>query len=117
MATTAEALAVALEHHQAGRLSDAEAIYRQIVEAEPNHADAWHLLGVIAHQAGQFETAIEYIGRAIALNGNDGAFPSNLGEVYRARRMFSEAIASYRRALELSPHLADGVPGTGYGTI
>ena len=55
MATIPEALAIAIQHHQAGRLQAAEQIYRQILAVEPNHADAIHLLGVIAHQAGKHE--------------------------------------------------------------
>ena len=80
MATISEALAIAIQHHQAGRLQAAEQIYRQILQVEPNHADAIHLLGVIAHQVGKHEIAVEYIGRAIGLNGNAAAFHNNLGE-------------------------------------
>ena len=61
MATISEALAIAIQHHQAGRLQAAEQIYRQILAVEPNHADAIHLLGVIAHQAGKHELAVQYI--------------------------------------------------------
>jgi protein O-GlcNAc transferase len=70
MRTIPQALALALQHHQAGRLQAAEQIYRQILQTQPNHAEAIHFLGVIAHQVGQHETAMEYISRAIALNGN-----------------------------------------------
>ena len=58
MATVQEALAAGLAHHQAGRLADAEAIYRDILAVEPRHAEALHLLGVLAHQIGQNEAAI-----------------------------------------------------------
>ena len=75
MATISEALAIAIQHHQAGRLQAAEQIYRQILQAEPNHADAIHLLGVIAHQVGKHEVAVEYIGRAIGLKGECGCLP------------------------------------------
>ena len=61
MATISEALTIAVQHHQAGRLEAAEQIYRQIVAVEPNQADARHLLGVIASQAGGHEIAVEYI--------------------------------------------------------
>ena len=80
MATISEALAIAVQHHQAGRLQAAEQIYRQILAVEPNHADALHLLGVIAHQLGKHEAAVEYIARAIGLNGNAAVFHSNLGK-------------------------------------
>jgi tetratricopeptide (TPR) repeat protein len=107
MATISEALAIAVRHHQAGRLQAAEQIYRQILAVEPDHADVIHLLGVIAHQAGKHDVAVEYIGRAIGLNGNAAAFHNNLGEAYRALRRIPEAIDSYRRALELKPDYAE----------
>ena len=107
MATISEALAIAIQHHQAGRLQAAEQIYRQILAVEPNHADAIHLLGVIAHQAGKHEIAVEYIERAIGLQGNAAAFHNNLGEAYRALCRVPEAVACYRRALELKPDYAE----------
>ena len=61
MATISEALAIAVQHHQAGRLQAAEQIYRQILAAEPNQADAWHLLGVINGQTGNHQRSVEYI--------------------------------------------------------
>jgi tetratricopeptide (TPR) repeat protein len=106
MATISEALAIAVQHHQAGRLQAAEQIYRQILAVEPNRAHAWHLLGVVAHQVGRHGIAVEYIGRAIELNGTEADFHNNLGEVYRALRRIPEAAACCRRALELNPGLA-----------
>ena len=79
MATIPEALALAIQYHQSGRLQAAEQIYRQILQAEPNHVDAIHLLGMIAHQAGQHGIAVELIERAIRLQGNVPVFHNNLG--------------------------------------
>jgi tetratricopeptide (TPR) repeat protein len=107
MATIVETLATGLQHHQAGRLQAAEQIYRQVLTAEPNQADALHLLGMIAHQAGQYAVAVEYIERAIALRGSAAGYHNNLGTVYRAMRRLPEAVACYRRALELAPGLAE----------
>ena len=50
MATIPEALAIAIQHHQGGRLPTAVQIYRQILAVEPNHANAIHLLGLISRQ-------------------------------------------------------------------
>ena len=69
MATIPEALAIAFQHHQAGRLVIAEQIYRQILEVQPNDPDSIHLLGVIALQVGKPEVAVQYFARAIELNG------------------------------------------------
>jgi tetratricopeptide (TPR) repeat protein len=107
MATISEALATAIQHHQAGRLQAAEQIYRQILAIDPNHPDALHLLGVLAHQVGRHEVAAEYIGRAIAVKDNAAAFHNNVGEVYRALHRPAEAVACYRRALKLEPGYAE----------
>jgi predicted O-linked N-acetylglucosamine transferase (SPINDLY family) len=107
MATTAEALQMALEHHQAGRLHQAQQIYQQILETEPRHADALHLLGVVAHQGGQYDTAIDLISRAIASNPSVPAFHNNLGEAYRGKHRLPEAMASYQQALRLNPAYGD----------
>ena len=107
MATISEALAIALQHHQAGRLQAAEQVYRQVLQVEPNQPDALHLLGVIASQMGKHEVAIEYIGRAIGLIGNQAAFHNNLGEAYRALHRIPEAVACYSRAIELKPDYAE----------
>jgi predicted O-linked N-acetylglucosamine transferase (SPINDLY family) len=103
MATLSEALAIALEHHQSGRLDLAEDIYRRILAVEPEHAEAWHLTGVVAHQRGQHEAAAQAIRRAIDLQPSDARFHNNLGEAYRASGQNQEAVACYRRAVELAP--------------
>ena len=107
MATIPDALAIARQHHLAGHLQEAEQIYRQILAVEPNHADALHLLGVLAHQVGEHLVAVATIERAIGLKGNQAAFHNNLGEAYRALRRWSEAVACYRRGLELDPAYAE----------
>jgi protein O-GlcNAc transferase len=102
-----EVLAVALSHHQAGRLSDAERLYRQILEIDPNHVDALHFLGVLAHQAGRNDVAVDLIGKAIARNGRVPFFHNNLGNALKAQGKLEEAVASYRRALALVPDYFD----------
>ena len=103
MATVPEALTIAVEHHQRSRLQAAEQIYRQILQAEPKHADALHLLGVIAAQVGKHALAIEHIARAIRVNGNVAAFHNSLGNALRYQGNLHEAAACYRQALKLDP--------------
>ena len=68
MITITEALQAGLDHHRAGRLREAEKLYRHVLEMHPGHASARHLLGLIAFQAGRHEQALELltteIGRA-----------------------------------------------------
>jgi predicted O-linked N-acetylglucosamine transferase (SPINDLY family) len=101
------AFQIAVQHHQCGRLSEAEALYRQILAAAPQHADALHLLGVMAHQVGRNDAAIELIRQSIALAPSVPDFHSNLGEACRAAGRLDEAIAAYRQAIALKPGYAE----------
>ena len=107
MANLDEALATALRLHQAGRLQDAEPIYQQILKSEPDHVDALHLLGVLAHQRGDHARAVAFIARAIGLDGSQAAFHNNLGNALGSQGQLAEAIASYQRALQLRPNYAE----------
>ncbi len=106
MATIPEQFSLAVEHHQAGRLQAAESLYRQILAVEPNHADAIHLLGMVAYQQGQHEVAAQFVQRAIALDGNAAVFHNNLSQVFKDQGKLDEAVACCRRALELKPDYA-----------
>jgi tetratricopeptide (TPR) repeat protein len=104
--TPEQAFALASQHQSQGRLKEAETILRQILQVRPNHAHALHLLGVIAHQAGKPELAIDLIGRAIASNGNVALFHANIGEMHRQQKRLAEAIAHGERAIALDPAMA-----------
>jgi len=92
---------LAVQHHKAGRLSEAEQIYRQIIEVEPRHADSLHLLGVISYQSGRPDLAIDLIRRALAFNPEMAEAYSNLGNAHKASAEFDQAIAAYRQALAI----------------
>ena len=101
--TLEQQLESGLLHHQAGRLAEAEAIYRQILSVDPNDADVLHLLGVIANQRGRHDEAIDLIGRAIALDPDYAEGHFNLGHALSDRGRLDEAIASYGKAIQLTP--------------
>jgi len=105
--TTQQAFALALQHHAAGRLGDAEMLYRQILAAQPGHAEAQHHLGIIAHQSGDNVQAVEWIRRAIALQADNPNAHSNLGNALLAQGRHGEAVAAYERALALNPGSAE----------
>lgn len=104
---------LALQHHQAGRLPEAEALYRDILARDQNCVDALHHLGIIAHQVGRYAVAAELIGRAAGLAPNHPAIHSNLGEAYRHLDRLDEAIASFQRALALQPDFPNALDNLG----
>src|SRR5208283_2358771 len=101
------ALQLAVKHHQNGELQQAEAIYHHVLLVDKRNADALHLLGVMAHQAGKNEEAIEFFEKAIGVN-QIAPFYNSAGEAYRALNKLDEAIVHYHRALSLQPdfHMA-----------
>jgi len=105
--TLPQAVQIALEHHRAGRLPEAEAIYQKVLQADPNYADALHLLGVIAYQVQKYALANELISRAIAINPGDAAYRSNLGNALRESGQPEAAVEQYRQALALQPGYAE----------
>ena len=113
MMTIAQAYQVAVQHHQAGRLAEAEAIYRQILALDPRHADSLHLLGVLALQAGRSDLAVDLIRQASALLPDEPAMHSNLGEACRRLGLLDEAIAECRRAIEIQPDFTDAYNNLG----
>jgi tetratricopeptide (TPR) repeat protein len=106
MLTTPQTIQQALEFHRRGDLQQAEKLYRQVLQANPRHADAWHLLGLVTQARGDAATALEYISRAIKLDGGQPIFHNHLGEVYRTTSRFAEAEQCCRRALALKEDFA-----------
>jgi tetratricopeptide (TPR) repeat protein len=105
--TIPQAVALALQHHQSGRLAEAEGIYRQVLAAQPQHGDALYLLGTLASQTGHLPEAIELLRRAVAANPMAAQYQSNLGQMLAASGQLDEAEQTLGRAIELSPDMAE----------
>ncbi|KAF0193036.1 MAG: hypothetical protein FD165_139 [Gammaproteobacteria bacterium] len=97
----------ALQHHQAGRLPDAEALYRQALVEQPDHPDALHLLGFVAYQCGRHQQALELISTALRRSPDAPDFHNHLGLVLAALGRPADAIASYGNALRLAPEFPE----------
>lgn len=73
----------AFKHYQAGRRSEAEALYRQILPTKPDHPHALHLPGMVAHETGTNEIAVELIDKAIRVKPSEFLYHNNLGNAPR----------------------------------
>lgn len=103
MPSNAEALQTAVRLLQGGRLAEAERICRAVLQAEPRHVPAIHLLGIVALHRGNPRAAIDVLTLAVRLEGNQPSLHINLGEALRAAGELDLAAASYRRAGALDP--------------
>jgi Flp pilus assembly protein TadD/2-polyprenyl-3-methyl-5-hydroxy-6-metoxy-1,4-benzoquinol methylase len=96
-------LVQAVRLHQAGQLNQAAALYRQVLNGDPNSADALHLLGMVALQQGEARTASELIASAIVLNDRQAPYHAHLALALQTLGDMEGAVAGYRRALALNP--------------
>lgn len=100
-------LQAGIRAHQAGRLTEAEAIYKAILVRNPEHADAMHLLGLVYHGAGQNERAYDWITKAVGHQPEAAIYHSNLADVCRSLGRLGESLVSAKRACALQPDLPE----------
>src|ERR1700688_4209590 len=90
------ALQEALAHQRAGRLSEAERLYRSILQARPDHPGISNNLGLALKDQGKLEEAAATFRRVLAVKPDDALGHCNLGNVLRLQGKPDEATASYR---------------------
>jgi tetratricopeptide (TPR) repeat protein len=92
---------------QQGQPIKAQALCEEILNLQPRHFEALHLLGVIAYQTKDHQKAIELIGKAIEINPGNPVFYSNHGIALQELKKLEEALASYNQAIAIKPDYAD----------
>jgi len=97
----------AVNHHWAGRLVEAESLYRQVLQVMPAHPDALHLLGVVSSQAGKYATALELIDKALVLKPNCAEILKDRGIALHGLQRYQAAVESYDKAIQLQPTFAE----------
>jgi len=100
-------LSRAADHLRAGRLTEAEVLFRQVVAQNPKHADALHLLGCTLSKANRSTEAIDFIRRAIAVDPKQSIFHNNLGLAFLTAGKKEEAILEFRAAITIRPDSFD----------
>ena len=108
-----EAVAIAVKLHQKGHFDEADTIYRQVLELNPNHPDVLHFLGVLLHQQGRSEQAIDLIRKAISINPNHPDFHNNLGNILKETGKPGDASKAYKACLKLDPDNANALCNLG----
>jgi tetratricopeptide (TPR) repeat protein len=91
----------ALEFHREGRLDQAELSYRKILEKNPDHGDALHLLGALCYQKRNFEEAVFYSQAALRHKTGDMDVCGNLGNALFACGRIDEAIRCFQEIIAM----------------
>lgn len=98
-------LALALLH--ANRARDAISACQDLVRAFPRHADGWHLLGLIALQAGDYAAAADMIGKAVEIAPATADYHANRGVALQELRELAAAVEHFDRAIALRADVAE----------
>jgi predicted TPR repeat methyltransferase len=101
--TVDEAIAIAMKYQRYGYPAEAEALYRQVLEVQPEQPDALHYLGVLAHDHGRGEEGMSLIRKSLELSPGQPDWHCNLGVVLQNRGLLQDAVGAYRQALALNP--------------
>jgi tetratricopeptide (TPR) repeat protein/glycosyltransferase involved in cell wall biosynthesis len=102
-----------IQHHERGELEKAEALYQQVLQQQPNNADALHLLGAIAYQRREYQKAERLVKQAIELNDTIPRFYNTLGNIYREQRQFDRSIELFQKAIDLHSNYAEAYNNIG----
>lgn len=97
----------AYNHHNQGRIDDAEKLYRSIISTSPNHSDALHLLGVIALERCDYDRALNLIKRAIVSYPGAAPYYNNLGLIFKKKGCVEEAMKAFGKAIEIDPKYSE----------
>ncbi len=106
-ASVSELMILGNRLHRQERFSEAETVFRAILDHDARNPAALHFLGVIAHQTGRHDAAVRLIRAAIAVAPNYHQAYNNLGNVYESMRQHVDAAEAYARATELKPDYKD----------
>jgi len=103
MATVAEVFSLGWKHHQAGGFVQAEQLYRQVLQADPSHSDAWCFLGAACQAQGKLAEAEANYRRAMQVLPGHASAHNCLGVLLAQRGQMAEAVASFQAARRSQP--------------
>ena len=107
-------LEAAVTAHRRGKIETASNLYRKVIAANPDNADAWHLLGVICLENGDFDQAAQLVTKAIQVVPAQAVYLNSLGNVFAAKGDSHQAERCYRKAIDLQPDYAEAHFGLGW---
>jgi predicted TPR repeat methyltransferase len=101
--TLEEAVAFAILLQKNEQLVEARELYRRVLDAAPNHPDALHYAGVLAHQQGHNDEAVALIERSLTIAPGRADCYNNLGIILQSTGKLQAAIDAYQQAIAIDP--------------
>src|ERR1700734_4026296 len=101
------ALGRAVELHRAGGLEEADVLYLEVLQANPNHSEALRWRGLLASQCGYFDIGVELVRRSLSIAPDSVETLNDLGTIYINANRLPESLEIYRQALALNPGFAE----------
>ncbi|WP_165186936.1 tetratricopeptide repeat protein [Caulobacter soli] len=102
-----------LAHQRAGRFAEAQDALSEVLLADPRHAEAWQVMSQLAKQFGRPDLALDWIGKAIALEPENVSFAFSEAVTLQEIGRPADAEARYRQIMDLHPELADAYNNLG----
>ncbi len=104
---TAPLFSQAMAAHQAGKMDEAEKLYRAFLETQPHHPDAQALLGSVLSAKGHHDEALALIQQALKIDPNAGLFHFYYGNALMEAGRLTESIKAFDKAVQLAPAMPD----------
>ncbi len=101
--TEENSMAAAVAHHRAGRLAEAEEIYRDLIAADPENASLYSNLGAVLRALGRLDEAVDCYREALAIDPDNAVVNGNLGIVLQVQGRLGQAVDHFRRARDMEP--------------
>src|SRR5437879_12647783 len=114
MSNVQQILEVAVENHRAGKLAEAERLYKQVLALDARNLDALRLLGLVAQAVGKHDVAMQLIGQALKLHPRSAEAWNDLAGVYAETRKSAEGVEAGRKAIDLLSYFGLARTNLGY---
>lgn len=101
-----EKIKKAISFQKEGNFSEAEKLYSEILDEEPNNANALNLLGLLKYQQKNYDDAVKFLTKAVSINPS-AYFYDNLGRIYLEKDETSKSIECHKKAIEINPEKFD----------
>jgi tetratricopeptide (TPR) repeat protein len=98
---------LAIAYFKAGKLDEAEALYKEMLVKAPNDMDLRYRLGNIYLAKGMLNEAGSEYRQVLQMDPNNGGAHNGLANLYYRQRKFEDAMSEYLQAIQMNPNLAE----------